>query len=85
MSEYLTNLKAFKNLIESYTIADLKSMVYEVGDSGGCCYPAIQTLFSLMELIGKLISPDTCEKAFASTFTMLGKDYNVDMAAKLYK
>jgi len=42
MNEYLINLKAFKNLTESYTIADLKSMIFDIEDkpSGGCCYPA---------------------------------------------
>jgi len=89
MSDYLTNLKAFKDLIESYTIADLKSMIYdiEVKPSGSCCYPAVQTLFSLMELIGKLITPDaTDEKAFVATFIRLGVSYNdKTMATKLYE
>lgn len=89
MSEYPTNLKAFKDLIESYTIADLKSMIYDIKDksSGGCCYPAVQTLFSLMELIGKLISPNTSdEKAFIATFTQLGTSYNDEtLATKLYE
>lgn len=89
MSEYLTNLQAFKDLIERYTIADLKSMIYdiEVKPSGSCCYPAVQTLFSLMELIGKLISPDdTDEKAFVATFIRLGVSYNdKTIATKLYE
>ncbi|MBU1152205.1 hypothetical protein KJ632_05275 [Patescibacteria group bacterium] len=88
MSEYLTNLNAFKELIESYTIADLKSMIYEIEEksSGGCCYPAVQTLFSLMELIGKLITPNiTEEDAFVTTFIKLGDKYNDPvMAARLY-
>jgi len=89
MSEYLTNLKAFKDLIESYTIADLKSMIYDikVKPSGSCCYPAVQTLFSLMELIGKLITLDASdEKAFVATFIRLGGSYNDNiMATKLYE
>jgi len=89
MSEYLANLQAFKDLIERYTIADLKSMIYdiEVKPSGSCCYPAVQTLFSLMELIGKLITPHvTDEKAFLATFIRLGARYNdVTLATKLYE
>lgn len=89
MSEYLTNLQAFKDLIERYTIADLKSMIYniEVKPSGSCCYPAVQTLFSLMELIGKLIAPNaTDEKAFVATFIRLGVSYkDATMATKLYE
>lgn len=75
----------FKNLIESYTIADLRSMIYDVEDkpSGGCCYPAVQTLFSLMELIGKLITPSaTEENAFVATFTKLGNRYDDPVLAK---
>lgn len=89
MSKYLTNLKAFKDLIERYTIADLKAMIYdiEVKPSGACCYPAVQTLFSLMELIGKLTAPNTSDKkAFTATFTQLGSSYNNEtLATKLYE
>lgn len=88
MEEYLTNLKAFKTLIESYTIADLESMIYDikVKPSGACCYPAVQTLFSLMELIGKLtVSNTTDESAFIATFTRLGNKYNNrSLATNLY-
>jgi hypothetical protein len=88
MNEYLINLKAFKTLIESYTIADLKSMIYDIKakPSGACCYPAVQALFSLMELIGKLIAPNTmAEQAFVATFTKLADKYkNQALATKLY-
>lgn len=88
-SKYLTNLQAFNDLVERYTIADLISMIYDIADkpSGGCCYPAVQTLFSLMELIGKLITPNTTkEKAFLATFMRLETSYNNEiMATKLYE
>lgn len=87
MDEYLTNLKAFKELIEGYTIADLKSMIdIQEKPSGSCCYPAVQTLFSLLELIGKLISPSNGEEAFTATFTKMGNKYSDEIVArKLYQ
>lgn len=88
MNTYLKNLSEFKKLIELYTIADLKSMIYDVEDkaSGGCCYPAVQTLFSLMEMIGKLSKQNISnENAFVHAFVKLGSNYNnKKLARRLY-
>jgi hypothetical protein len=75
---YLLNLFGFKDLIERYTIADLKSMIYDVPntDSGGCGYPAVQTLISLMEMLGKLIDGDLkTQCAFSVIFEKLDDEY----------
>lgn len=86
----LKNLDAFKDLIECYTVADLRSMVYDIPikKSGGCCYPAVQTLFSLMEMLGKLLRQNTSTRgvgAFTLVFTRLGRQYNdEDLARRLY-
>lgn len=88
MSKFEHNLKAFKELLDKYTIADLKTMIYEVPnkDSGGCCYPAIQTLISLMELLGKICRHDLQkEMAFGYVLQKMGLEYQFSgLAANLY-
>lgn len=85
---YLLNLKGFFDLIERYTIADLKTMIYDVPnkDSGGCCYPAVQTLVSLMELLGKLLDSSKKERnAFTLIFERLGDEYRKNgLAGEIY-
>lgn len=85
---YQKNLVLFKDLIGRYTIADLRSMIYDVkvSDSGACCYPAVQTLFSLMEFLGGLLRHGvTYEAAFLIVFTELGPKYTESIGSKLYK
>lgn len=89
MNQYEHNLGALKELLDKYTIADLKSMIYDipVKESGGCCYPAIQLLISLMELLGKVIKHDIKEfAAFEYVLYQLGEDYkNPELAKNLYE
>jgi len=88
MSLYLQNLKAFGDLIERYTIADLRSMIndIEIKDSGSCCYPAVQTLFSLMEMLGRLGKHNVSDsESFCSIFTKLGKKYSKETGRYLYE
>lgn len=87
LSIFQSNLQLFRDLIERYTIADLRSMIYEVKvkDSGACCYPAVQTLFSLMELLGRVIRHDVKDTdSFLVVFTSLGPKYTIDIGRKLY-
>lgn len=87
MNKYKQNLTLFKDLIERYTIADLKSMIYDVKikDSGSCCYPAVQTLFSLMELLGRLLKHGVNNtEAFIVVFNYLGLEYTKEIGIKLY-
>ena len=79
MTEYDHNLKTFKDLIDQYTIADLKSMIYDiqVKDSGACCYPAIQTLISLMEMLGKLLKNKEGEEAIRVILEEMGPKYQI--------
>lgn len=88
MNEYRHNLRALKKLIDRYTIADLKTMIYDVPikDSGGCCYPAVQTLISLMELIGKICRHNLKEKdSFEYILQKMGMKYQQkDLANNLY-
>lgn len=87
MNEYMANLDAFKDLIERYTIADLQSMIYVVADtpSGGCCYPAVLTLFSLMEMLGRILDQRVkYESAFLRVFTRLGSQYTEELGSRLY-
>lgn len=76
-AEYEHNLKALKALIDQYTIADLKSMIYNipVSQSGACCYPAMQTLISLMELIGKLLKNEEGQEAIRAILEEMGSPY----------
>ncbi len=87
-NNYLVNLKGFKNLIEQYTIADLETMI-RIKDcpSGACSYPAVQTLISLMEILGKIIDPFIdYQCAFTVTFNKLGEKYNKNgLAGFVYK
>lgn len=87
MNEYMENLDAFKDLIKRYTIADLRSMIYEVADtpSGGCCYPAVLTLFSLMEMLGRILDQRAKhERAFLCVFTRLGSQYTEVLGSRHY-
>lgn len=87
MNRYQQNLTLFKDLITRYTIADLKSMIYdvEIKDSGACCYPAVQTLFSLMELLGRLLKHSVKDaEAFIVVFNYLGPQYTKEIGIKLY-
>lgn len=87
MTRYEQNLMLFKDLIERYTIADLKSMIYsvEIKASGACCYPAVQTLFSLMELLGRLLKHGVKNtEAFIVVFNYLGSEYTEEIGIKLY-
>lgn len=87
MTMYQQKLSLFKDLIERYTIADLTSMIYavEIKDSGACCYPAVQTLFSLMELLGRLLKHNVKDtEAFLVVFTQLGPKYTKETGTKLY-
>jgi len=76
-TEYEYNLVQLKTLIDAYTIADLKSMIYgiPVSPSGACCYPAIQTLVSLMELLGKICTNEQGKDAFKNIIFRLGERY----------
>lgn len=88
MTRFQQNLRAFKDLIERYTIADLKSMIYdvEIKNSGACCYPAVQTLFSLMELLGRLRRQNVSDQeSFCSIFVKLGSDYSKSIGKYLYE
>lgn len=87
MNEYVENIDAFKDLVERYTIADLRSMIYGVADtpSGGCCYPAVLTLFSLMEMLGRILDQRVkYERAFLRVFTRLGSQYTEELGSRLY-
>lgn len=87
MTIYQKNLALFKGLIERYTIEDLNSMIYDIKikDSGACCYPAVQTLFSLMELLGKLLKRNVENtEAFIVCFTELGTKYTTDIGKSLF-
>lgn len=87
MNLFLQNLRSFKDLIERYTIADLKSMIYdvEIKNSGSCCYPAVQTLFSLMELLGRLRRGNiNGQESFCSFFIKLGPNYSERIGNYLY-
>lgn len=87
MTTYQKNLQLFRDLIERYTIADLKSMIddVQVKPSGACCYPAVQTLFSLMELLGRLLKHDAVDtEAFTVIFTNLGHHYTKEIGTKLF-
>lgn len=87
MTRYEQNLILFKDLIERYTIADLKSMIYgvEIKGSGACCYPAVQTLFSLMGLLGRLLRHGVKNtEAFIVVFNYLGLEYSKEIGIKLY-
>lgn len=77
MSKYEHNQKAFKELLDKYTVADLESMIYQVPEkaSGACCYPAIQTLISLMEMIGKLLRRSEGEIAIKNVLDEMGGKY----------
>lgn len=88
MTLYLQNLKSFKDLVNRYTIADLKSMIYDIKikDSGSCCYPAVQTVFSLMELLGRLRKQNVSyEESFCSIFVKLGSSYTESVGKYLYE
>lgn len=85
--EYEYNLLQLKRIIDEYTIADLNSMIYTIpiSKSGACCYPAIQTLISLMELLGRIINGKEKYEAFYEILKRLGDKYNNDdIAKKLY-
>jgi hypothetical protein len=85
---YRLNLNYFLDLVERYTIADLETMIMEIParSSGGCGYPAIQTLISLLELLGDLKSSGLSDQeAFTSIFCELGEKYNKRaLAGKMY-
>ena len=78
MNEYKNNLKAFKDLLDKYTIADLESMINHipVKESGACCYPAIQTIISMMEMLGKLIRDKEGIEAINVILTEMGSKYS---------
>lgn len=88
LDQYEFNLQELKNLIDEYTIADIESMIYEipVKKSGACCYPAVQTLVALMELLGSLATSKREESAFKELLSRLGASYqNEKVSTKLYK
>lgn len=61
------NTENLSNLIDTYLIRDLKTLIEEIGprkEGGGVGYPAIHTLISGMELLGLLMSGEEKEKAF---------------------
>src|SRR3972149_9563014 len=88
MTEYEHNLQALKRLIDKYIIADLTTMIdsVPVSESGACCYPAVQTLISLMELLGKICRHDVeYDKSFKYVLNRMGGKYQaVGLAEKLY-
>lgn len=89
MNQYEHNLVRFKELIDKYTIADLKTMIYSVSvsESGACCYPAIQTLISVMEMLGRICRHDLKEEeSFGFILSKLGQQYNdPEVKTRLYK
>lgn len=64
-------------------------MIYSVpaSDSGACCYPAIQTLISVMEMLGRICRHDLKEEeSFGYILSKLGQQYNdSDFKIKLYE
>ncbi len=86
-NEYEHNLVEFRRLLDSYTIADLKRMVYDipVSASGACCYPAVQSLIALLETLGVLLEGRRDGDAFISAFRRLGGKYDdKKLAGKIY-
>ena len=51
-------IKQFFELLDSYLLGDLETMVIEIGPrkSGGLGYPSMQTILSGMELLGRVLS-----------------------------
>lgn len=88
MNSYEHNLSALKRLIDKYIIADLTTMIDKVPvlESGACCYPAVQTLISLMELLGKICRHDLeYDGAFEYILHRMGTAYQLPgLANKLY-
>lgn len=80
MSRYVHNLTAFKDLLDMYTMADLETMIYKIpnSNSGACGYPALQTLISVMEMLGRLCCGKTDQPAYSYIHKRLAPKYDSD-------